>query len=86
MPSSMGPSQPRDPTCISCSSCIAGGFFTAEPPGKSYTGYSTFQILLVRGVFRCLSERMLKTLPHLSVSWYWLKTWLYAERLGSMES
>ena len=64
MPSSRGSSQPRDPTRISCSSCIAGGFFTAEPPGKSYFGYSTFQILLVRGVFRCSSERML------SIIWY----------------
>ena len=34
MPSSKGSSQPRDRTCISCGSCIAGGFFTAEPPGK----------------------------------------------------
>ena len=31
MPSSRESSRPRDPTCISC---IAGGFFTAEPPGK----------------------------------------------------
>ena len=34
MPSSRGSSQPRDQTCISYDSCIAGGFFTAEPPGK----------------------------------------------------
>ena len=27
-------SRPRDQNCISCTSCIAGGFFTAEPPGK----------------------------------------------------
>ena len=32
MPSSRGSSQPRDRTCISY---IAGGFFTAEPLGKS---------------------------------------------------
>ena len=31
MPSSRGSSWPRDPTCISCT---AGGFSTAEPPGK----------------------------------------------------
>ena len=31
MPSSRGSSPPRDQTCISC---IAGGFFTTEPPGK----------------------------------------------------
>ena len=35
MPSSRGSSQPRDRTHISCSSCIAGGFFTAELMGKS---------------------------------------------------
>ena len=29
-----GSSQPRDQTCVSCDSCIAGRFFTAEPPGK----------------------------------------------------
>ena len=32
--SSRGSSQTRDWTCISCGSCTAGGFFTAEPPGK----------------------------------------------------
>ena len=31
---------PRDQTCISCVSCIAGGFFSAEPPGKP-SGFST---------------------------------------------
>ena len=34
MPSSRGYSQPRDQTHISCGSCIAGGFLTAELPGK----------------------------------------------------
>ena len=28
--------QPRDQTHISCVSCIAGGFFIAEPLGKPY--------------------------------------------------
>ena len=32
MPSSAGSSPPRDRTCVSCGSCIAGGFFTTEPP------------------------------------------------------
>ena len=31
MPSSRGSSWPRDPTSVSCISCIAGGFFTTEP-------------------------------------------------------
>ena len=34
MPSSRGSSPLRDQTCISCGSCIAGGFFTAEPLEK----------------------------------------------------
>ena len=34
IPSCMGSSWPRDQTCISCGSCIAGGFFTTEPLGK----------------------------------------------------
>ena len=34
MPSSRGSSWPRDRTCVSCISCIAGRFFTPEPPGK----------------------------------------------------
>ena len=28
------PSQPRDQTTVSCTSFIAGKFFTTEPPGK----------------------------------------------------
>ena len=31
---SWGSSWPRNQTCISCISCIAGRFFTPEPPGK----------------------------------------------------
>ena len=34
MPSSRGSSWPRDWTRVSCGSCIAGRFFTAEPPEK----------------------------------------------------
>ena len=31
---SRGSFWPWDRTCVSCRSCIAGGFFTTEPPGK----------------------------------------------------
>ena len=37
---SRGASQPRDGNCISCISFTAGGFFTAEPPGKPIINYS----------------------------------------------
>ena len=36
MPSFRGSFRPRDLTCVSCSSCFAGGFFTAEPLGKHH--------------------------------------------------
>ena len=35
MPSSRGSFQPRGQTQVSCVFCITGGFFTAEPLGKS---------------------------------------------------
>ena len=34
IPSCSGSSRPRNRTLVSCVSCIAGRFFTAEPPGK----------------------------------------------------
>ena len=39
---SRGSSQPKDQTCISCLSCIAGGFFTTESPGKPTEALITF--------------------------------------------
>ena len=35
MSASRASSKPRDQTHVSCSSCITGGFFTAEPPEKA---------------------------------------------------
>ena len=47
MPSSRGSSQPRDQTHVSC---ITGGFFTIEPPGKSKnTGMGSLS--LIQGIF-----------------------------------
>ena len=39
---SRGPSQPRDRTHVSCGSCIVGGFFTTEPPGKPMPHWQLF--------------------------------------------
>ena len=36
MPSSRGSSLPRDRTHVSCISCTADGFFTAEPPERPH--------------------------------------------------
>ena len=45
MPSSRGSSWPRDRTCIPYSSCIAGWFFTSEPPGRPSPVYISFNFL-----------------------------------------
>ena len=42
MPSSRGSSRSRDQTHISHGSCIAGGFFTPEPLGKSFDYYNYY--------------------------------------------
>ena len=44
MPSSRGSSWSRDWTLVSCGSCIAGRFFTTEPPGKPYLLTGSTQI------------------------------------------
>ena len=45
MPSSRGSSLPRDRTRVSCISCTADGFFTAEPPGKPLEELANYIIL-----------------------------------------
>jgi len=42
---SRGSSQSRDRNWVSCSSCIAGRFFTAEPPGKSMSLWTSLHFL-----------------------------------------
>ena len=44
-PSSRGSSWPRDRTHVSCCSCVAGGFFTTESPGKPYKELPTMKCL-----------------------------------------
>ena len=45
VPSSKGPSRPRNWNHTTCKSCIAGGFFTTKPLGKEPCGYCwVFQI------------------------------------------
>ena len=43
---SRGSSQPRDRTCISCVSCTAGSYLSAEPLGKPINGNEIFCNLL----------------------------------------
>ena len=44
-----GSSQPRDGIHVSSVSCIAGGFFTAEPPGKSLVNMKRTELSWRRG-------------------------------------
>ena len=56
--SSRGSSRPRNWTWVSCISCIAGEFFTTEPPGKPIMDYIIYDILCLtsftkREYFEC---------------------------------
>jgi len=55
MPSSRGSSQPRDRTCVSC---IAGGFFTTESPGKPSHVLYWISNTPLHGFLPCLSEEV----------------------------
>ena len=71
MSSSRGSSRPRDKTCFSWLSCIAGRFFTTEPPGKPRLLPSLF--LLPGEGMRCVpGEAVL--LMGLHGQWYVLQT------------
>ena len=52
IPFSRGSSWCRDRTPISCVSCIASGFFTAEPPGKPSVAQSRLSSVLKLGKCR----------------------------------
>ena len=67
---SKGSSQPRDQTRISCFSCIAGRFFTAETPGKPYNMDTN---LLFR--FRALTSASVQ---------FWLLPAYFPSPLGSL--
>ena len=57
MPSSRGSSQPRTWTYISCGSCIAGRFFTTEPPGKPHNGRIVCVCLVHSSSLEWMAER-----------------------------
>ena len=70
MPSSRGPSQPRDRTHVSCVFCIAGRFFTTEPPGKPLTDLSPV-LKKVLHIQEMLSQCLLSQQDLPSISWKW---------------
>ena len=65
MPSSRGSSWPRDLTPVSCVSCLTGGFFTAEPPGKPKACF----IRLQKREDKILVEVLDENLGNRSSSW-----------------
>ena len=83
MPSSRGSSRPTDQTYVSCVSCIAGGFFTTEPLGKSRwfvinvlyyvemcSLYTHFECFYHEVVEFCLQSSVLCTENNLSYLFY----------------
>ena len=45
---SRGSSRPRDQTCVSCVFCIAGRFFSTEPPRKPWKDYEQLKACTLR--------------------------------------
>ena len=75
MPSSRGSSWPRDRIPILCYSCIAGRFFTSEPPGKPT--YSRVYMLVPNLYF----------IPPLLILAYWGLRWtLWASLIPRLTS
>ena len=69
IPFSRGSSWCRDRTPISCVSCIASGFFTAEPPGKPSVAQSRLSSVLKLGKYRlCRPVRCSPTGGHKETS------------------
>ena len=69
MPSSTGSFRPRDRTCVSCGSWIAGRFFTAEPLGKPCMYLSMHLTLLQSKYIPTWHQDMVPVSFHFS----WLK-------------
>ena len=61
---SRGSSPPRDPTCVSC---IAGGFFTTEPPGKPYVK-AFIMVLITKWNDLLMLSALLVIINHRAVS------------------
>ena len=57
IPSSRGSSQPRSWNYVSCGSCIAGRFFTTEPPGKPHNGRIVCVCLVHSSTLEWMAER-----------------------------
>ena len=73
MPSSRGSSPPRDWTHVSCRSCIAGRFFTAELPGKP--------MLWPRGTQITSTHSPLAGTNHMALLKVRGSTWLFHEHV-----
>ena len=70
MPFFKGSSPPSDQTHISCSSCIAGGFFTTEPLGKSINSLHCHNLQLALPQVRRLLQ------SHRGCPWFFFKSLL----------
>ena len=62
MPSSRGSSQPRDQTCVSCGSWLAGGFFSTWEAHLPHTNYK-YYLLILRSVTDVLRSYQAHSMP-----------------------
>ena len=70
MPSSRGSSWPRDRTCVSCSSCVAGRFFAAEPRGSPHTDLTLVRMAIAKNAGEAVEKREPSYTAGGNVSWF----------------
>ena len=84
LPSSRGPSWPRNQTPISCSSYSAGRFFTAEPPGNPFKLYTwglntTICLEIIKSwlwqYWAYLVAQLVKNMPAMWETWVQSLSW-----------
>ena len=76
MPSSTGSSAPRDQTHVSCGCCMAGGLFTAEPPGETQWKAGNAIERLGREIQETIKCRLLLLLSRFSHVRLFVTPWL----------
>ena len=74
-PSSRRSSLPRDQNQTSWGSCMAGRFFTTEPPGKPFTSCTSIIALYQKATFCSTELNLLRSLEERLNLWKWSKEW-----------
>ena len=77
-----GSSQPRDRTCVSC---IVGGFFTTEPPGKPSTGVGR-EKWVIMGLYETMCVKPFRLKKHYKTERLFIKKNVYIQEIYNLKN